>query len=131
MTMVDILSFKCFYPILFLSITVITIAVAIIIGIVKVKSKDNNLFGNIFNKHVDEHIDTTDKFSKAHTEMVEVVEVVDGIPTQYQHELHSIEETVKKETTRLDKLVDDMEEVNQKLDILLEWKFETERNKKA
>lgn len=126
-----VLSLKLFYPMLFLTIIIIAVTITIVVGLVKTKGKDNNLFGNIFNKHVDEHIDTTDKFSKAHTEMVDVVEVVDGIPTQYQHELHSIEETVKKETTRLDKLVDDMEEVNQKLDILLEWKFETERKKKA
>lgn len=126
-----VLSLKLFYPMLFLTIIIIAVTITIVVGLVKTKGKDNNLFGNIFNKHIDEHIDTTDKFSKAHTEMVEVVEVVDGIPTQYQHELHSIEETVKKETTRLDKLVDDMEEVNQKLDILLEWKFETERKKKA
>ena len=48
--------------------------VAIVIGLVIVKRKDNNLFGNIFNKSSDNAkeitIDTTDKFSKAHTEVI-------------------------------------------------------------
>ena len=72
--------------------TIVIISTFIIIGtvIIKLKSKDNSLFGNIFNNHVDEHIDTTDKFSKIHTE------IIAGLPVEYQHELHSLEVDVQK-----------------------------------
>lgn len=120
-----------FYPLLFIFLTIVVVTIGLVIKgrssdftfkDIFIKHDDNNK--DIFFRHSEEHEDTTSKMKDMHTE------VVDGIPTQYQHELHSIEETVKKETTRLDKLVEDMTEINHKLDILLEWKFETERAKR-
>lgn len=117
-------SYNSFWLIIFSSIVIVAIGGIIAFVVVKLKNKDTDIFFKSNDNAKEITIDTTTKMANMHTE------VVDGIPTQYQHELHSIEETVKKETTRLDKLVDDMEEVNQKLDILLEWKFETERKQR-
>ena len=65
--MTTVWDLNLFYPFLFLTIIVLIAT----IGLVITKTKDNGLFNNIFNKHTDEHIDTTDKLSKAHTEVVE------------------------------------------------------------
>ena len=93
-----------FYPLLF---TVIGLFI-IVSGVVIFKCKDSNLFNNIFNRHVDEHIDTTDKFSKAHTE------VIDHLPPVYEKELHSLEKNNKK-------ILEMLENINGKLDILIEY----------
>ena len=122
--MEEVFTAKLFYPMLFTTITIVLVVLIVAIKSTFTKFKDSDLFNNIFNRHVDEHIDTTDKFSKAHSE------VVDGIPKQYQQELHSIEVTVREEQTKLNKLVQEVSDINEKLDILLEWKFETERKKK-
>ena len=103
----DIVSIRFFYPMLFSTIIII----AIIIGLIIAKGKDNNLFGNNFNKHSDEHIDTTDKFSKAHTE------VITRLPEEYEKELHSLEDNVK---TVQDQLIATAEDINAKLDLLIE-----------
>lgn len=83
-----------FYPFLF-----ITIGLFIIIGgVVIIKCKDSILFNNIFNRHVDEHIDTTGKFSIAHTE------IVAGLPTIYHKEFHNLEQKAKEHDERIEKL---------------------------
>ena len=88
--MTEITTINLFYPLLFLTI----IVAFVIIGIVLVKAKDNSLFGNIFDKHSDEHIDTTSKFSKAHSEVI-------SLPKQYEDELHALEISVKQTDERL------------------------------
>lgn len=100
------LTINLFYPLLFLFL----LSIVITTGIVIIKSKNNGLFGNIFNKHTAEHIDTTDKFSKAHTEVIE------HLPPVYEKELHSLEKNNKK-------IIDILEGMNKKLDILLENKL--------
>lgn len=102
--MTTVWDINLFYPLLFLLmiITVVTI------GIVLIKNKDNNLFGNIFNRHVDEHIDTTEKFSQAHTEIVKAEFTV-----AHEKELHHIQEMV--------------EEINDKLDDIIERVIELEK----
>lgn len=95
-----------FYPLLFLTI----IVAFVIIGIVLIKAKDNSLFGNIFDKHADEHIDTTDKFAKAHTEVI-------ALPKQYEDELHSLEVSVRDTNQRILDLTND---INKKIDVLIE-----------
>ena len=104
--MEDIINIRLFYPMLLATITII----AIIIGLVITKGKDNNLFGNIFNKHADEHIDTTEKFSKAHTEVI-------TLPETYEKELHTLENNVKDIQ---DRLIATTEDINAKLDLLIE-----------
>lgn len=97
--------------------------VAIVIGLVIVKRKDNNLFGNIFNKSSDNAkeitIDTTDKFSKAHTE------VITCLPKHYEEELHYLEESVKDVQTRI---IETTEDINNKLNIIIAKVAELEQN---
>lgn len=111
----------------FLAIVVITI------GIIFAKTKDNNLFGNIFNRHVDEHVDTTDKFSKAHTEVV-------ALPKVYEDELHVLETDVKKANDRLSsleqvakatdsKILNLTIDINNKLDLVIQRIVELEKKK--
>ena len=102
--MTDILSMHWFYPMLFTTI----IAIAIITGLVITKLKDSNLFNNIFNKHTDEHIDTTDKMKSMHDNVVKA-----DFTQSHEKEIHDIE-------TRLKKVEQDIIENNKKLDFLLE-----------
>lgn len=103
----DVVEVNLFYPLLF---TIIGLFI-IVGGVVIVKCKDSTLFNNIFNRHVDEHIDTTDKFSKSHTE------VVAGLPVIYHQEFHSLEKEVKDTNSRIIQLAN---EINEKMDLLIE-----------
>jgi polyhydroxyalkanoate synthesis regulator phasin len=96
-----------FYPCL---ITILVVLI-VTIGIVIIKCKDSSLFNNIFNRHVDEHIDTTDKFSKSHTE------IVSGLPVVYHQEFHNLEKEVKNTNSRIVQLAN---EINEKMDLLVE-----------
>ena len=98
------ITINLFYPMLFVVIGLLII----VSGVVLIKCKDSNLFNSIFNRHVDEHIDTTDKFSKAHTEVVERT-----LPPVYEKELHSLEKNNKR-------IFDILESINNKLDMLIE-----------
>lgn len=84
--MVEYVTLRLFYPMLFTTIIVL----GIIVGLVITKTKDNGLFNNIFNKHTDEHIDTTDKLSKAHTEVVEA-----KWDNAHEKEMHDIEDKLR------------------------------------
>ena len=93
--MTTVWDLNLFYPFLFLTIIVLIAT----IGLVITKTKDNGLFNNIFNKHTDEHIDTTDKLSKAHTEVVEA-----KFTPAHEHELHSIEEKLRSIETQMQEI---------------------------
>jgi DNA-binding transcriptional regulator GbsR (MarR family) len=75
-----------FYPLLFFTLVFLGTLITIVI----VKCKDSTLFNNIFNKHTDEHIDTTDKLSKAHTEVVEA-----KWDNAHEKEMHDIEDKLR------------------------------------
>lgn len=105
--MTTIWDINLFYPLLFVVIGLFIIMASIVI----IKCKDSSLFNNIFNRHVDEHIDTTDKFSKSHTE------IVSGLPIIYHQELHQLETEVKNNNNRIIQLA---KELNAKMDILVE-----------
>ena len=115
----ETLTINLFYPLLFL----LLLAIVITVGIVCIKHKDNNLFGNIFNKSSDNAkeitIDTTDKFSKAHTE------VITCLPKHYEEELHYLEESVKDVQTRI---IETTEDINNKLNIIIAKVAELEQN---
>lgn len=115
----ETLTINLFYPLLFSLIAIIVIT----IGIVCIKHKDNNLFGNIFNKSSDNAkeitIDTTDKFSKAHSELITC------LPKHYEEELHYLEESVKDVQTRM---IETTEDINNKLNMILEKVVELEKN---
>ena len=114
--MTEITTINLFYPLLFLTIIIL----AGLTTFYLFKNKDNNLFGCIFNKHANEHIevhtDTTSKMENMHTK------VVDGIPEVYHQELHSLEVSVKS-------LTDITVEINQKLDILIEQIVQSNKRK--
>ena len=93
--MTQVTTINLFYPLMFLAIIVI----AVIIGIVIIKIKDSSLFNNIFNRHVDEHIDTTNKFSLSHTE------IVSGLPIVYHYEIHDLECKIKNIDKKIDELI--------------------------
>ena len=106
--MIDLISAKLFYPMLFTTITIITIAIAIIIGLVKAKTKDNGLFNNIFNRHSDEHEDITDKMKSMHDNVIHV-----EFSEKHEKEFHSLECNIKE-------LQKNLKELKQQVDLLVE-----------
>lgn len=121
--MTTVWDINLFYPLLFL----LMIAIVITIGIVLVKGKDVKIFNkssdNIKELALDNnkvHINTTDKFSKAHTE------IIAGLPLEYHQELHSLEEKVKDVQSQLIELTED---INNKLDLIIQ-RIITLENKK-
>lgn len=99
----ETIEINLFYPL----ITLTVIIFIIIVGIVIIKIKDSSLFNNIFNRHVDEHIDTTNKFSLSHTE------IVSGLPVIYHQEFHNLEKEIKNNKQYMFK-------INKKINILIE-----------
>ena len=106
--MEDFITLRWFYPMLFLTISIITIVLICTIKTVLVKFKDKDSQNFQFKAHIDEHINTTDKFSKAHTEVIEHT-----LPPVYEKELHSLEQNNKLVITML-------KEITIKLDFLIE-----------
>ena len=106
--MTQITTINLFYPL----ISLVLIIGIVTIGIVFAKCKDSSLFNNIFNRHIDEHINTTDKFSKAHTE------IIAGLPIVYQQEFHSLEFNVKANKEKIIKLENKINELLEKISIL-------------
>lgn len=98
--MEHIWTINLFYPMLFTTIIVL----GIIISLVVTKTKDNGLFNNIFNKHTDEHIDTTSKMKDMHDSVIQV-----PYTDKQEKELHNIE-------TRLAKIEEDFQILSDKLD---------------
>lgn len=96
----ETLTINLFYPLLFTVIVVLIVTV----GCVLVKCKDNNLFGNIFNKSSDNTkeitLNTTDKLSKAHTEIVEV-----KWDEAHEKEMHRLEVQIREIIEKLDMLI--------------------------
>lgn len=117
----ETLTINLFYPLLFTVIVVLIIT----IGIVLVKYKDGSLFQNIFYKSSDNAkeitIDTTDKLSKAHTEIVEV-----KWDKAHEKEMHAIEKDIKDLNNKFETT---LREINHKMDILLERVVALEQNR--
>ena len=105
--MTTVWDINLFYPLLFLLVIVAIVSISIVL----IKIKDSNLFNNIFNRHVDEHIDTTSKFSKSHTE------IVAGLPIVYHKEFHNLEQEVKNNHKYM---IEIATELNQKMDKIIE-----------
>ena len=127
-----VLNLKLFYPMLFLTIGVIAVAICSVIKFkngnltfkdIFAKHDDNNK--DIFFRHSEEHEKTTDKMKDMHHD------VVGCLPQQYETELDDIELAVDKNTTKLEKLTNDVEEINNKIDLLVSRIVELEKaNKK-
>lgn len=86
-----------FYPLLFLTIIII----AGLITFIMFKCKDSTLFNNIFNKHVDEHIDTTDKMKDMHDNVAKI-----AFTSVHEQEIHHIECLIKEISFKLDALTE-------------------------
>lgn len=95
--MTEVTTINLFYPLLF-----ITIGLFIIVGgVVIIKCKDSTLFNNIFNKHSDEHIDTTDKMCNMHDKVVTL-----AWDSTKEQELHRIECLIKEISFKVDALTE-------------------------
>lgn len=103
-----------FFPLL----AIVLIVLIVTIGIVKIKSKDNGLFNNIFNRHSEEHEDTTTKMEKMHDN---VVHLQFGI--EHEQELDSLEKSLKK-------LDEDVQELRETVDLLFNKVIELEKQHK-
>ena len=110
--MMETMTINLFYPMLFTTIVII-----LVVLICAVKS------GFQFKTHVDEHKDTTGKFSKAHTE------VIDGLPIQYHKELHSLEVSVEDNRNKMQEIIQIVTDMNNKLDLAIERIIELEKQK--
>lgn len=95
--MTTVWDLNLFYPFLFLTIIIIAGLIAFIIF----KCKDSTLFNNIFNKHSDEHIDTTDKMCNMHDKVVTL-----AWDSTKEQELHRIECLIKEISFKVDALTE-------------------------
>lgn len=112
--MIDILSFKGFYPMLFTTIGIISLALIFAIKAILIKFKDTDSKNFLFKTHVEEHTDTTSKMAKMHDNVVKV-----DFTSSHEHELDEIEQTIDTHTTQLQDLTIKVEEINNKMDELL------------
>lgn len=103
-----------FYPLLFIAIIVLIVT----IGIVVVKTKDNGLFNNIFNRHSEEHEDTTSKMKDMHDNVVHV-----QFGVEHEQELDSLEKNLKK-------LDEDVQELKYTVNLLFEKIIQLEAKNK-
>lgn len=110
----ETLTINLFYPLLFLAIIVLIVTV----GIVIIKGKDNGLFNNIFNRHAEEHEDTTSKMAKMHDNVVHV-----QFGQEHEQELDSLEKGLKD-------LQNNVKELNHKVDLLIRRVIEIENQNK-
>ena len=101
-------SYNSFWLIIIGAITIISIGGILGIVVVNLKTKDNGLFNNIFNRHSDEHEDTTSKMASMHDKV---------IPIKYtsiqEHEMHHVQCSIReleKKVNHLDKKVDELVE---------------------
>ena len=103
-------SINIFYPILFITISVVTIVLICSVKTIMIKFKDNDSENYRFKAHIEEHIDTTDKFKNISDDIIKTQFTV-----AHEKELHNLEIMV--------------EELNQKFDLLLERIIRIENNK--
>lgn len=123
--MIDILSFKGFYPMLFTTIGVISLALIFAIKAVLIKFKDTDSKNFLFKTHVEEHTDTTAKMKDMHDNVVKV-----DFTSSHELELDEIEQTVENHTTQLEQLTAKVEEINDKVDELLNQFIELRKQNK-
>ena len=105
--------YNSFWLIIFTFLTI----VAIIIGIVVIKCKDNGLFKNIFNRHSDEHEDTTDKMAKMHDNVIHV-----KFGEEHEKEFDALEKNVRE-------LQKKVIEIDEKVNLLIERIIKIEQKK--
>lgn len=125
--MTTVWDINLFYPLIFLAIIVLTATVGLVIKGSKsdttfkdifFKHDDNNKA--IFDKHVEEHIDTTDKFKDV------TMGALGRTAVDVEQEFHSLHVDIKETNKRMLVLI---EEINDKVDILTTRVVQLEREK--
>lgn len=115
--MTDVLTFHLFYPMLFTTIGVITIVLIFATKSILIKYKDNDSQNFRFKTHVEEHIDTTNKMSKMHDNVIKV-----DFTDKHEKELDFLEKA-------LEKVQKEVGELNSKVDLLIEKVAKIEASK--
>lgn len=108
--MTQVATFHLFYPMLFLTIVILGIIIALVIA----KCKDGKLFQNIFYKSTDNAkeitLDTTSKMKSMHDNVVKV-----DFTASHEKELHLLEQNVKELNIKVDLLMEKVITIERKL----------------
>ena len=104
-----ILNIKLFYPMLFITISVISIALICTTKSILINFKDKDSQNFNFKTHIDEHKDTTSKMKDITDK---VISVQYGI--EHEKELHTLELMVKELNKKVDILVDKVANLEKK-----------------
>lgn len=115
--MIDILSFKGFYPMLFTTIGIISLALIFAVKAILIKFKDTDSKNFLFKTHVEEHTDTTSKMAQMHDNVIKV-----DFTEKHEKEFDSLERGLKD----LDNKVKDLKI---QVDKLIERVIELENNR--
>ena len=89
--MIDLFTFKLFYPMLFITIGIVAIILICSAKSVLINFKDKDSQNFQFKTHVEEHQDTTTKMKDMHNEVVKV-----EFTPQHEKEIHHLEVMVKE-----------------------------------
>ena len=121
----QIANFHLFYPMLFTTIGVISLALIFAIKAILIKFKDTDSKNFLFKTHVEEHIDTTSKMKSMHDNVVKV-----DFTDKHEHELDEIEQTIDTHSTQLEQLTLKVEQIDIKVDELLNQFIELRKQNK-
>lgn len=116
--MIDIVTIKFFYPMLFTTIGIIIVVLIFAVKNVLIKFKDNDSENFRFKTHIEEHTDTTTKLSKMHDNVIHI-----KFGEEHELELDVLEKELKK-------LQENVKELNTKVDILFNKIIKLEQNEK-
>lgn len=97
----QVTTIKLFYPMFFATIAIIAVCLIFTVKSILEKYKEIDSKNFLYKTHTNEHIDTTDKFSKAHTEIVTV-----KWDEAHEKEMHRMEIMIKEINNKVDMLVD-------------------------
>lgn len=121
----QIANFHLFYPMLFTTIGIVSLALIFAVKTILIKFKDTDSKNFLFKTHVEEHTDTTTKMANMHDNVAKV-----DFTSSHEHELDEIEQTIDTHTTQLEQLTAKVEEINEKMDKLLNQFIELRKENK-
>lgn len=108
--------YNTFWLIIFSAITIIAVGGILDIVIIKLKNKDTDIFFKSSDNAKDVTIDTTDKLSKAHTEVVEA-----KWDNAHEKEMHDIEDKLRNIEKQMQEISDMLTDITNRV-IALEKK---------
>lgn len=109
-----VLNLKLFYPMLFTTIGIVSLALIFAVKTILIKFKDTDSKNFLFKTHVDEHTDTTSKMKSMHDNVIKV-----DFTDSHEKELDEIEQTIDTHSTQLEQLTLKVEQIDVKVDELL------------